>query len=173
MHLQRDCKVCVILLLYCITGLKEKLGYGGETLKNIDEDEAEKQHKEHQEEGQQQDDIDLTPQEHEQALNGAYKSFRSPGLPKTDINTYIEKITPHTKTLIEQQIREMGLAKVQLCMWGKWKKTEDIQGEVNEIIVEKAFNSKMMEIFQGSNIEEILEKMFAYVKTQIREPSFT
>ena len=49
-------------------------------------------------------------------------------------------------------------------MWVKWKKTEemviqldpeefeqaeDIPGEGHEIIVEKAFNSKMMEIFQG------------------------
>ena len=94
---------------------KEKLGYGGETLKDVVEDEAEKEHKEDQE--QQQDDIDLTPKEHEQALNGAYRSFRSPGLPKVDVDTYIEKITPHMKTLIEQQIKEMGSAKVQLCMW--------------------------------------------------------
>ena len=50
-------------------------------------------------------------------------------------------------------------------------KKQDIPGEVKEIIVEKAFNSKMMEIFQGSNIEEILEKMFAYIKTQIENPA--
>ena len=30
----------------------------------------------------------------------------------------------------------------------------------------------MMEIFQGSNIEEILEKMFAYIKTQTENPKF-
>ena len=71
---------------------------------------------------QQQENIDLTPQEHETALKGAYRSFRSPGLPKTDVDTYIEKITPYMKTLIEQQIREMGSAKVQLCMWIKWRK---------------------------------------------------
>ena len=121
-----------------------------------------------------------------QAFKGAYRSFRSPGLPKTDVDTYIEKITPYMKTLIEQQIREMGSAKVQLCMWIKWKKreeiiiqltpeefeqAEDIPGEVHEIIVEKAFNSKMMEIFQGSNIDEILEKMFAYIKTQTENPA--
>ena len=72
------------------------------------------------------------------------------------------------RSLIEQQIRKMESAKIQLCMWMKWKKTEEmviqhtpeefekakgIPGEVHEIIVEKAFNSKMMEVFQGSNIE--------------------
>ena len=52
------------------------------------------------------------------------------------------------------------------------KEAEDIpEEEVNEIIVEKAFNSKMMEIFQGSNIEEILEKMFGYIKTGIENPA--
>ena len=161
-----------------IAGLWGKVS-GKETLKDIVEEEAEKQHKKDQEEEEQQENIDLTPQEHEQALNGAYRSFQSPGLPKTDVDTYIKKITPHMKTLIEQQIKDLGSAKVQLCMWIKWKKTEemviqltpeefeeaeDIPGEVKEIIVEKAFNSKMMEIFQGSNIEEILEKMFAYIK---------
>ena len=40
-----------------------------------------------------------------------------------------------------------------------------------KIIVEKAFNSKMMEIFQGSDIEEILEQMFAYIKTGIENPA--
>ena len=107
-----------VTLLYKRT--REKLGYSRETLKDIVEDEAEKQHEEQQEE-QQQEKIDLTPQEHEIALNDAYKSFRSPGLPKTDVDIYIEKITPYMKTLIDQQIREMASAKAQLCMWIKWK----------------------------------------------------
>ena len=91
---------------------REKLGYG-RVLKDIVEDEAEKQHEEQKEE-EQQENIDLTPQEHEQAYKGAYRSFQSPGLPKTDIDTYIEKITPYMKTLIEQQIIDMGSSKVQL-----------------------------------------------------------
>ena len=163
-----------------IAGLWGKVR-GKETLKDIVEEEAEKEHQEDQEEQQE----DLTPQENETALKGAYKSFRSPGLPKTDVDTYIEKITPHTKTLIEQQIREMRSAKVQLCMWIKWKKEEELSFDEEEFkeegidpaglfrtIVEKAFNNKMMEIFQGSNIDEILEKMFAYIKTQTENPKF-
>ena len=88
------------------------------------------------------------------------------------------------KTLIEQQIREMGSAKVQLCMWIKWKKREESPFDKEELkeegitqdfyttIVDLPFNSKMMEIFQGSNIEEILEQMFAYIKTQTENPKF-
>ena len=50
------------------------------------------------------------------------------------------------KTLIEQQIREMGSAKVQLCMSIKWLKRDEVTGEVVEI-VDLPFNSKMREIF--------------------------
>ena len=53
--------------------------------------EAEKEHqqeeeteKENQEGGR--GDIDLIPKEHIHALNRAYRSFRSPGLPKTDVD---------------------------------------------------------------------------------------
>ena len=60
------------------------------------------------------------------ALKGTYKSFRSPELPKLDVDTYIQKITPHMKTLMKQQIKEMESAKVQLCMSIKWKKTEEL-----------------------------------------------
>ena len=50
-----------VTLLYKRT--KERLGYGGEILKDIMEDEAEKDHEEQQEEEQQQENIDLTLQE--------------------------------------------------------------------------------------------------------------
>ena len=59
-----------VTLLYNRTN--ERLGYSGETLKDIVEDEAEKQHEEDNEE---QEKIDITPQEHETALKDAYRSF--------------------------------------------------------------------------------------------------
>ena len=87
------------------------------------ENAAEEEHPEDQQKAQDDDkDIDLTPQEHEVALYRAFRSFRSPGLPKADVDTYTQRVTPHTKTLIEQQVRELGSAKVQLSMWVKWKK---------------------------------------------------
>ena len=58
--------------------------------------------------------------------------------------------------MIEEELKELGL---------------DEYPEFYTIIVDKLFNSKMTEIFQGSNIEEILEKMFAYIKIQIENPA--
>ena len=54
----------------------------------------------------------------------------------------------------------------------EFKQAENFPEESHEIVVEKAFNSKMMEIFQGSNMEEILEEMFGYIKTGIENPAF-
>ena len=164
--------------------MMNNIGYGQETLKDIVENTAEEEHQEEE----QENNADLTPKEHEPALKGAFKSFRSPGLPKADVDTYIERITPHIKKLVEEQVGELGSAKVQLSMWVKWKKQEEIaiqldpeeiqklgisEGQapgVYDIIVEKVFNNKMTEVFQGSNIEELLQNMFAYIKTQIENP---
>ena len=57
----------------------ENMGYGQETLKDIVGKEAEE--KEQQQEIEE--DVDLTSDEHERALNGAYRSFMMPGKSKT------------------------------------------------------------------------------------------
>ena len=85
------------------------------TLKEIVEKEAE--------EGQQQEeDVDLTPHEHERALKGAYRSFTMPGKPMTDVDSYFDQAEPHIKTLIENQLNEMGSAKIIMTLWVLWKK---------------------------------------------------
>ena len=71
----------------CILGL-----YDGakKTLKDIVEKEVE------------EGGIDLTPHEHERALNRAYISFVMPGKPKEDIDSYFNQAEPHIKALIEK-----------------------------------------------------------------------
>ena len=87
------------------------------TLKDIIEKEAE--------DGQQQqeeEDVDLTPREHQRALKGAYRSFVIPGVPKTDIDSYVDQSKPHIKTLIKNQLKEMGPAKIIMTLLVRWKK---------------------------------------------------
>ena len=97
-------------------------------------------------------------------MNRSYRSFRTPGLPKADIDTYIERVKPYIKTLIVEQLKELQSAKVQMHMWVQWKKPveliieldpEDLEGAQdleylggsgdNFIRVDKPFNSKMTE----------------------------
>ena len=56
-------------------------GAGG-TLQGEVEQEAEEEHNEEEVEG-------ITPVEHKQAMNGAYRSFRVAGQEKTDVDSYI------------------------------------------------------------------------------------
>ena len=76
--------------------------YGGakKTLKDIVEKEAE--------EKQQEEDVDLTPHEHEKVLKGAYRCFVITGIPKTDRDSYFDQTKQHIKALIENQLKEMG-----------------------------------------------------------------
>ena len=80
------------------------------TLKDIVEKEAE-------EEQQQEEDIDLTPHEHERALKGTSRSFVILGVTKTDFDSYFDQTKPHIKTLIENQLNEMGSAKIIMTLW--------------------------------------------------------
>ena len=95
--------------------MMENKVYGRERSEDIVEKEA-------KEEQQQEEDIDLTPHEHERALKEAYRSFVIPGAPKTDIDSYFDQTKPHIKTLIRNQLREMGSAKTIMTLWVRWKK---------------------------------------------------
>ena len=86
--------------------MMENMEYGRQRLKDIVKKEA---REEEAKEQQKEEDIDLTPHEHERALKRAYRSFVVPGAPKTDIDSYFDKTKPHIKTLIEDQLKEWGL----------------------------------------------------------------
>ena len=92
--------------------------YGQERLKDIVKKEVEEERQQEEEE----EDIDLTPHEHERALKGAYRRFVIPGIPKTDIDSHFDQTKPHIKTLIKNQLKEMGSAKIIMTLWVIWKK---------------------------------------------------
>ena len=121
----------------------ENMGYGQKRLKNVVENEAE---------DKQQEDVDLTPHEHERVLKGAYRSFLMPGLPKTDIDSYFNQAKPHIKTLIKNQLKEMGFA--------------------NGIRVKMPFNNLMKEFFEANDINCLIQRMLGYSKAQTGNPKF-
>ena len=45
-----------------------------------------------------------------------------PGTPKRDIDSLFDQTKPHTKTLIKNQLKEMGSAKIIITLWVMWKK---------------------------------------------------
>ena len=90
------------------------------------------------------------------------------------MDAYNEQIPPDTKTLTEPQVREIGWLKYS-WIWMKWKKEEEQviqlspeqlcieEGQkprVYDVIVEKIFNSKVIQISQCSDVEELIQCMF-------------
>ena len=161
------------------------MGYGQERLKDIVEKEAEGQQQ--QEEGE---DVDLTPSDYERALEGAYRGFVIPGIPKTDIDSYFGKINPNIKTLIKNQLKEMGSAKIIMTLWVRWKKRimplielgpqdaknfQDLDDGTtgdNYMRVEMPFNSLMTEFFEASDINDLIHCMLVYIKAQTENSKF-
>ena len=45
-----------------------------------------------------------------------------PGAPKTGIDSYFDQTKPHIKTLIKNQLQEMGSAKIIVTLWVRGKK---------------------------------------------------
>ena len=115
MHLQKDCRAYMKLLLYCITGWcwwriwkMDDRDWRTSWKKKAEEEEAKEQ--------QQEEDIDLTPHGHERALKRAYRSCAVPGTPKIDTDSYFDQTKPHIKTLIEDQLKEMQSAKIIMTL---------------------------------------------------------
>ena len=141
------------------------------TLKGDVEGETEKEN--------QEEDVDLTPHEHERALKGAYKSFVMSGVPKIDVDRYFDQTKPHIKTLIKNQLKEMGSAKIIMTLWVRWKKRimplielgpqdaknfQDLDDGTtgdNYMRVEMPFNSLMTEFFEASDINDLIQRMLA------------
>ena len=163
----------------------DNIKYGRERLKDITEKEAREE--EEATEQTEEDNIDLTPHEHERALNGAYGSFVVPGAPKTDIDSYFDRTKRHIKTSIEDQLKQMQSTKVIMTLRVRWRKpikstitldpedlesAQEIGGNIgdNYIRVEMPFNSLMTEVFEGSDIDGLIQRMFAHIKTQVENP---
>ena len=83
----------------------------------------------------------------------------------------------------------MGFAKVIMTLWVRWKKPikqlieldpedaknaqelDDGTGD-NYIRVKMPFNSLMTGFFEGSDINDLIQRMLAHIKTETENPKF-
>ena len=100
------------------------------------------------------------------------------------MHNFFDKIRKGLVSLIGRELQELDSAKIQASLLVKFKKTETVvdiddvikkdgkaESKEQEIIVEKFFNSRKIEVHQGSDFEEILNEMFAHINTQIEHPA--
>ena len=81
-------------------------------------DDVEEQAKDEHEAEEQVEEGDIKLVEHEQAMNGSYKSFRIAGQNKTDVDSYIKRVKPHICKLIAEQLKVLDAVKVQMHICG-------------------------------------------------------
>ena len=76
---------------------------------------------------------------------------------------------------MKREQADLGSARVQTTV--RIRFIQALEDDFGNIIgsdrVEKPFNSKMTEIHQGSDLNEIIDEMLAHMKTQIENPALT
>ena len=106
------------------------------------------------------------PVELEQALGGAYRSYRINGRPKIDVDTFFNRIGKRLIELIERELKTRTSARIQTTAWIRFVR-EDEEGQER---VELAFNSLMTSVYRGSETDEIVDRMIDNMKFQIENP---
>ena len=116
---------------------------------------------------------DFTPVE--QAFNNTYRRYKINGedvnltVNEDPVQIYFNNIRKNLIDLIIKNLEELKSAKIQTSLYIKFRKEEE-DGTI--ILVDKVFNSKMTEFFQGSDLNELLDGMFNHMKKQVENPAF-
>ena len=103
----------------------------------------------------------FNPIEHE--FGGAYRSYRSNGRPKMDVHTFFSRIREGLIELIKQELNDLNSARIQTTTLIRFARDEDR--------IELALNSRMTNVHQGSDVDQIVDGMIALMKTQIESPA--
>ena len=87
-----------------------------------------------------------------------------------DIDTVFDQIRQNLIDLISREITNLQLisARVQMNRSIRFR-IEHKEGIINRVRL--AFNSRITDIFQGSGVNEMVNRMFTYMKTQIKNPT--
>ena len=96
-------------------------------------------------------------------LEGAFgRTYRIDGMPRMDPDTFFNRIIRFLIDLLKKESRT-GAIRTQTTTWIRFRKDEKL--------VELAFNSRMMNVYNLSNLGEIVNEMIAHMKQQIGNPT--
>ena len=87
--------------------------------------------------------------ERERAFGSAYRSYRVNGRPKMDVDTFFSQIREGLIDLIKRDLNDLNSARVQTTTW--------IRSIEDDDRAELAFNSRMTNVHQGSDLDAIVD----------------
>ena len=90
-----------------------------------------------------------------------------------DVDTFFDPIRKNLIGLMNRILADLGSARVQMTAWIRFKQAlEDDLGNVIGYDMERLlFNSRMTDIFQGSDFNEMVGEMLADMKMQFESPA--
>ena len=80
-----------------------------------------------------------------------------------DVDTFFSRIREGLIELIKRELTVLNSARVQMTTWIRFIKDDDR--------VELAFNIRMTNVHQGSDLEQIVDEMITHKMTQIENPA--
>ena len=107
----------------------------------------------------------------EREFGGSYRSYRINGRPRMDAETFFRRIRKGLIDLIKRELNDLNSARIQTTTWIRFVKAPSAPQAGDYDRVELAFNSKVTNVYQGSDLEQILDGMIAHMKTQVENPA--
>ena len=103
-------------------------------------------------------DLNWGPRLLEGAFSDAYRRYRIDGIPSMDPDTFLNRIRKFLIDLLKKESRT-GAVRSQTTTWVRFRKDREL--------VELAFNSRMTNVYNLSDLDEIVNEMIAHMKGQI------
>ena len=98
----------------------------------------------------------------EGAFGRAYRRYRIDGRPQMDYDTFFNRIKSQLIVTLKKESKGRSV-KVQTTTWIRFKQDEEL--------VELAFNTRMTDVHNLSEVEEIVDEMIAHIKEQVENPA--
>ena len=86
-----------------------------------------------------------------------------------DVDTFLSRIRGELISLINRELTDLNSARLQTTTWIRFIQEFDDVVEIDR--VELAFNSRMMEVHQGSDLDGIVDRMVSHMKMQMENPA--
>ena len=86
-----------------------------------------------------------------------------------DVDTFFSHIRRDLINLIRRELTDLTSARVQTTTWIRFIREFEHLVEIDRI--DKVFNSRVMEVYRGSDLDVIVDGMITRMKTQIKNPA--
>ena len=109
-------------------------------------------------------ELNWGPKQLEGAFRGAYRQYRIDGLPGMDPDMFISRIRGFLVDLLRREMRT-GAVRSQATTWIRFRKDDQM--------VELAYNSRMLNVYNLSDMNEIVTAMITHMSQQTENPALS